>query len=358
MSGEGRLLENILFFALGALVTVFVTLMIAPAIWRRAVALTRQRIEASVPLSMDEIQGEKDQLRAGFAVEQRKLEVTLEKEQETAAKQFVELNRARDTILKMEDDLTARAARISELEAHTTALQSDLNAREDALQKTEAKMLSTRSDLEDTQASLSLLQRRYEDLNDDFDNQKIDHSSQQARMETVQERERDLADRLKERTAEGFKIASEMNAQKALIEREKERLQRLEGRVADLQATNADLEARIERRDADIARLRSDKDTETTVIAELPGSNIDDRAEQLSAENRELKAQLAKAQSSENAEIRERINDLASQLAVFTASAEGPDSPVNKALEKPDPETEGTAVSLADRIRSMQRAAR
>ena len=352
------MLENILFFALGAFVTVFVTLMIAPAIWRRAVALTRQRIEAAVPLSMDEIQGEKDQLRAGFAVEQRKLEVTLEKEQDTSARQLVELNRARDTALKMEDDLTARAARISELEALTSALQSDLNAREDALQKTEAGLLSTRSNLEDTRASLSLLQRKYDDLNDDFDGQKIDNASQQTRMETVQERERDLADRLKERTAEGFKIASEMNAQQALIEREKERLKRLEGKVADLQATNADLEARIERRDADIVRLRKGTDTETTVIADLPLSNIDNRAEQLSAENRELKAELAKAQSSENTEIRERINDLAAQLAVFTASVEGPDSPVNKALEKPEPETEGTAISLADRIRSMQRAAR
>lgn len=352
------MLENILFFALGALVAVLVTLMIAPAIWRRAVALTRQRIEASVPLSLDEIQGEKDQLRAAAAVESRKLEVTLEGEREKSAKQFVDLSKNRDKILKLEDEITARAARISELEAHTTALQSDLNARENALQKVEAKLLATESRLEDTEISLTDLQRRHEDLNDDFETQKIELGSQQNRMETVQERERDLADRLKERTAEGFKIGSEMKAQEALIEREKDRLKRLEGKVAELQILNADLESRIERRDADIARLRGGTDMETTVIADFPLSNLDDRTEQLSAENHFLKAELAKAQAAENADIRKRINDLASQLAVFTASVEGPDSPVNMALEKDGPVSGSAETSLADRIRSMQRATR
>ncbi|MGI9355557.1 MAG: hypothetical protein ACR2PF_10415 [Rhizobiaceae bacterium] len=356
------MLENILFFALGAMVTVLVTLMIAPAIWRRAVALTRQRIEASVPLSLDEIQGEKDQLRAAAAVEARKLEVTLEDERQKSAKQFIDLGKNRDKILKLEDEMTARAAQISELEAHTSALQSDLNTRENALQKVEAKLLATESKLEDTQDSLTDLQRRHEDLNDDFEAQKIELGTQQNRMETVHERERDLADRLKERTAEGFKIGSEMKAQEALIEREKSRLKRLEGKVAELQALNADLESRIERRDADIARLRRGTETgtdpETTVVADLRLSNLDDRTEQLSAENHFLKAELAKAQAAENADIRERINDLASQLAVFTASVEGPDSPVNKALEKDGPVSGSAEISLADRIRSMQRAAR
>ena len=43
--------------------------------------------------------------------------------------------------------------------------------------------------------------------------------------------------------------------EQALIEREKERLQRLEGKVADLQATNADLEARLERLEAALDQL-------------------------------------------------------------------------------------------------------
>ncbi len=352
------MLENILFAGLGALVTLLIVLMIAPSIWRRAVSLTTQRIEASVPLSMDELQGEKDQIRAVAAVDQRKLEVTLESEREESAKRLIELNKGRDKILKLEDELAARVARLGEMEALTKSLQTDLNARENVLQQTESKLLTTRSTLEDTQDALTDLQRRFDDMQDDFEAQRLEMAAQATRMETGQERERDLADRLKARTAEGFKIGSEMKAKEAQIDREKERLKRLEDKVAQLQAANADLEERIRRREADITKLRGgDPDAEKTVIAPLPGSNLSDRTEKLSAENHFLKAELAKAQAGSNAEIREKINDLAAQLAAYTAEVEGPDSPINVALEKDTPISGSAEVTLADRIRSLQQSA-
>ena len=58
------MLESGLFFTLGFLAATLLCLMVAPAIWRRAVVLTRQRIESSVPLTLNEIQADKDQLRA------------------------------------------------------------------------------------------------------------------------------------------------------------------------------------------------------------------------------------------------------------------------------------------------------
>ncbi len=351
------MLENILFAGLGALVTLLIVLMIAPSIWRRAVSLTAQRIEASVPLSMDEIQGEKDQVRAAAAVDQRKLEVTLEKEREEAARRLIELNKGRDKILRLEDDLTARVARLGEMEALTKSLQTDLNARENVLQQTESKLLTTRSKLEDTQDALTDLQRRFDDMQDDFEAQRLELAAQATRMETGHERERDLADRLKARTAEGFKIGSEMKAKEAQIDREKDRLKRLEAKVAQLQAANADLEELVNRRDANIARLRSNTETEKTAIAPLPGSNLSDRTEKLSAENHFLKAELAKVQATSSAEIRDKIKDLAAQFAAYTASVEGPESPINTALEKDTPISGSADVTLADRIRSLQQSA-
>ncbi|MDD9910584.1 MAG: hypothetical protein OXR62_12960 [Ahrensia sp.] len=349
--------ENILFFTLGVLVAIFVTLLIAPTIWRRAVTLTRQRIEANVPLSIEELQGERDQLRASFAAEQRKLEVTLEGERENAAQQFVKLNRAQDTILTLEDDLSARNARIEELDALAASLQTDLNNREEDLQKTEAKLLSTRRRFEDSEEALKALRNEHEDLKDDLDTQIIEVKSTMVRLEAARERERELAERLKERVAEGSKFSSEIKAQQAVIDREKTRLKRAEDRVAQLQATNADLEEKVARRDARIAKLQEGSDTVSPRVVSDATSNLNDRTEQLSAENQQLKAELAKAQSSENAIMRERIADLAAQLAAHTASSEGADSPVIKAIETPDPVVNGEAPSLAERIRDMQKAA-
>ncbi|RUW48093.1 hypothetical protein EOA36_21490, partial [Mesorhizobium sp. M8A.F.Ca.ET.021.01.1.1] len=61
------MVQSVLFFALGFLCAGFLALMVAPAVWRRAVALTRRRIEASIPLTQAEIQADKDRVRAEYA---------------------------------------------------------------------------------------------------------------------------------------------------------------------------------------------------------------------------------------------------------------------------------------------------
>ena len=47
-----------------------------PSSQSRAVRLTMKRLEAATPLSMAEIQADKDQLRAEFAMSTRRLEMT------------------------------------------------------------------------------------------------------------------------------------------------------------------------------------------------------------------------------------------------------------------------------------------
>ena len=116
------MLENGLFFTLGFLCSALLALMIAPAIWRRAVVLTRNRIESSVPLTLNEIQADKDQLRAEFAMSTRRLEVNLESLKERASEQLVEINKKRDELLSLGDQHAEKSLRISELETQASRI--------------------------------------------------------------------------------------------------------------------------------------------------------------------------------------------------------------------------------------------
>ena len=71
-------IESMMYFALGALASALVMLMILPAVWRRAVSLTRKRIEAATPITLAEFRADKDQLRAEFALSTRRLEMNVE----------------------------------------------------------------------------------------------------------------------------------------------------------------------------------------------------------------------------------------------------------------------------------------
>ncbi len=72
------MIEQMMYFAIGFLVAALSGLGIVPLVHARAVRLTIKRLEAATPLSMAEIQADKDQLRAEFAMSARRLEISLE----------------------------------------------------------------------------------------------------------------------------------------------------------------------------------------------------------------------------------------------------------------------------------------
>ena len=137
-------IENIMYFALGLLGAGLLALIIMPAVWRRAVRLTKRRIEAATPITMAEFRADKDQLRAEFALSNRKLEMTIDALRKRMADQITDVDRKRADLgaLKAERDqhgavvgeLEAREAeiraRLAELERDNTDLAQRLRMRE------------------------------------------------------------------------------------------------------------------------------------------------------------------------------------------------------------------------------------
>lgn len=132
-------IENIMYFALGLLVAGLVSLIILPAVWKRAVRLTKRRIEAATPITMAEFRADKDQLRAEFALSTRRLEMNVETLRKRLAEQLGDVNQKRSDLgqLKVERDqhlaiVKELEAREAELRARTTELEregTDLSQR-------------------------------------------------------------------------------------------------------------------------------------------------------------------------------------------------------------------------------------
>ena len=99
-------IENIMYFALGLLAAGLVALLIMPAVWRRAVRLTKKRIEAATPITMAEFRADKDQLRAEFALSTRRLEMNVEALRRRLSDQLRDINRKRTEVgaIKSERD--------------------------------------------------------------------------------------------------------------------------------------------------------------------------------------------------------------------------------------------------------------
>ena len=156
------MIEWLMFGALGFLLGCLLALMLAPPLWNRAVKLTTRKLEATMPMSLNDIQADKDQLRAEFAIELRKVEVALDKAKEKAARELIEANKRRVEIAVLNSDLASAKGQLQENESANRVLQQtikrrlpDLDSRLKAAKKALAELESVNAELRTTVASQS-----------------------------------------------------------------------------------------------------------------------------------------------------------------------------------------------------------
>ncbi len=125
------MVEPIMYLAIGFLLSMLVGLMIVPLVHNRAVRLTTRRLEAATPLSMAEIQADKDQLRAEFAMSARRLEMSVDQLKNKTTSQLAELGKKTDAINRMKIELGEKNATIFSLEAREKAVKEQLRATEE-----------------------------------------------------------------------------------------------------------------------------------------------------------------------------------------------------------------------------------
>ena len=111
------MIEPVMFVGIGFLVAGLLVIGAIPLVHARAVRLTMKRLEAVTPMSMAEIQADKDQLRAEFAMSTRRLEMSVDQLKNKSTGQLAELGKKNDVINRLKIELGEKAATIFALEA-------------------------------------------------------------------------------------------------------------------------------------------------------------------------------------------------------------------------------------------------
>jgi DNA repair exonuclease SbcCD ATPase subunit len=375
------LVQSFLFFALGFLCAGFLALMVAPAIWRRAVALTRKRIEASIPLTQTEIQADKDRIRAEFAMSARRLEMSVKALREKTAEQLVEINRGREALKGLAVERMDKNQALSELGVKGEMLRQ----REGELQLLSDRLKETERKLEKRALELEKLERMYDDASFSSSSRQIELVARESELQKLASDISLLRGQRKEADRRNQEIAAESKAARDALKAEKKRTAELDKKLERLLATLADREEKLDRREKELARLREKSKAEDSApalrlvgkagevakgddvekaIAKLDSDRerLEARLTALARENKRLKADLdamaASGPTDGSSALREQMNELAAEVVHLTAKLEGPDSPIARALAAPSDTRSGSVGrSLADRVRALQKAA-
>jgi chromosome segregation ATPase len=424
------MIEPIMFIGIGFLVAGLLVIGAIPMVHARAVRLTQRRLEAMTPMSMAEIHADKDQLRAEFAMSTRRLEMSVDQMKAKTSSQLAEIGKKSEAVGRLKLELGEKAAALLGAEAKVNSLseelrgtQSELAAKTGALQETERK-------LADTTAELARFTSQLNESALKADSQRVEIITLQAQAEVLKGQiagsEQDIR-KLQERhdlqTAQSDTANRQLAEERIKTETHGARIKEIENQVV-VQTTEAEILGRrvqelLARLD-EHERLASEREatseqyrnqlaaagkTEAGIRAELAERENDHRttfgtlnAEKAIAEEqlelahqerdqlrREVAAMKQEAESAwasermETAVMRERINDVAAEVARLTATLEGPGSPIEAILageaglapglgngttgEKGNGEkllgaiaakVGGQSGSLADRIRALQ----
>ncbi|MBI2716419.1 MAG: hypothetical protein HYX37_18520 [Rhizobiales bacterium] len=410
------MIEPIMYFGIGFLVAALIGLVVVPLVHGRAVRLTMRRLEAATPLSMAEIQADKDQLRAEFAMSTRRLEMSVENLKTKSTSQLAELGKKGDAINRLKVELGEKTATIFALEARDKALRDQLRTTEQEFSLKTGTMLDAQRALADKEAELAKLISELDERSSTADAQKVDIVSLKTQVEALKERLDEAGNELKAVEDRRDAERVELKAATQELSEERGKVENLGRRVSELeqaliaQTTEAELLGRraqdLETRLGEQSRLLAESEFELkqlrgqietarktegdlrTAIAEIDG-RTSAATEKLRAENARLQAETDRMKDErdrvatelghmkreteeswaservENALLRERINDVAAEVARLASALEGPNSPIEAILAAETAHGHGTngtvhaeadpaSGNLADRIRALQ----
>ena len=229
------MIEPIMYFGIGFLVAALVGLVVVPLVHGRAVRLTMRRLEAATPLSMAEIQADKDQLRAEFAMSTRRLEMSVENLKTKSTSQLAELGKKGDAVNRLKIELGEKTATIFALEARDKALREQLRSTEEEYSVKTSAMLDAQRALSEKEAALAKLIGELDERSSIADAQKVDIVALKTQVDALKDRLDHAGNELK--TVEDRRDAERVELKAATQELSEERgkVENLGRRVSELE---------------------------------------------------------------------------------------------------------------------------
>lgn len=391
------MIEYALLFGLGFVAALLVGMLLAPAIHRRIVKFTEDRIMATVPVSPQELRAQKDMVRAEMAAAVARTGHDLKVERARAAQLSI-----------ANDQLSAEAARLygenSDLKREIETLNHDMAELRASLRNEEIRLEQMREQLarqEESErqkdARIEELLHRINRLGIEIDNLKIDIATRDTEAESYRVRINALRDE-RETLREELKAATQRAKDAELkLAREENRVLRLEEQLNTAVSGNVDKDTIIERRVDEIKRLKerlkaanaeareaarstratanqkqsgakvkvsanNDKDASSVVVKEEPAEAEAQPSRIISAERAAQLVEDVRAQANAAADalaeldnpddderIREEIADIAAKMIAVTGQREGASSPIHKIISTKVASGREDRTSLSER---------
>jgi DNA repair exonuclease SbcCD ATPase subunit len=396
-------IQYALLFGLGFLTALLAGLLLAPAIHRRIVKFTEDRILATVSVNPQEIRAQKDMVRAEMAIVVARTGHDLKLERSRAGQLSIANDQLSAEAGRLHGENSDLRHEMEEMQVQASEMRASLRNEQIRLDQLKELLAAQESSERGKDTRIEELSHRIQRMGIDADNLRIDLVTRDTEAESLKARINALRDE-REALRNDLRLATQRAKDAELrLAREENRTRRLEERLNSEVSGSVDKDTVIERRISEINRLKErlktvnaetrdsarapktpgvakplvtprvrtaaanvderravtppalEQDAKPDEIALLPSRIIsDERTSELTDEVRGQAAAVADAlltltDDERDEALRAEIADIAAKMIAITGQKEGASSPIRSMIScKPMPGHGGRA-SLSER---------
>lgn len=250
------MIEYAILFGLGFLTATLLALLIAPAIHRRIVAYTENRLRATMPISPQEVRAQKDMARALYAAENAKVRQELDTEREKNTSLRLANEAASSDAYRLGEQNRGFSLKIEELTLEIGELRAALDTSEERANAIATNLTQQEQAANERAAQMSDLTARLTNLTRELDDTKITSATRDLEAEQAKQSATRFRKEGETATRELQDVAARNKEAMTAVARESRKVTRLEDQVATVMAKNADLDTMLTLRNQEVARLK------------------------------------------------------------------------------------------------------
>ncbi len=359
------MIEFALLFGLGFLSASLLAMLLAPAIHRRIVRYTENRIKATMPISPQEVRAQRDMARAVYAAENARTKQELVEARDRSTALQLQVNTMLEDLRRSEAVKAEMTMRIDELDVEAADARSRLREGDSYIQELKAALAKAEEAEAQAATEMDELREQLLRLTSDADNFRIDLSTRDTEMENLRLRINTLRDERESLRNELRQQTTRTKDAETRLAQEEDRVSRLDDKLNREIALRSDAEVALERRLQEIARLRerlggkpdfqaeederqspvatisspplvrkADIDPKPSTAPNLPPEDAITRmAEEASNRATALSERLINSKNTANDDaLRQELAAIAAGMIAVTAAREGKASPIHTIL--------------------------
>ena len=391
---EAVVIEYGLLFGLGFLTAVVAALLVAPAIHRRIVAYTENRIMTTLPINRQELRAQKDMVRAEMAAAMARTSHDLRVEREKLGAATISRDEVAADASRLYGQNSDLRQTIESMKVDAAEMRAELRNEELALIRTKEALAKSEHAAKMTEARIDELLHRAYRLGVEIDNLKIELASRDTEIEGLKLRVNGLRDERETLRDDLKAMTTRAKDAELRLAREENKTRRLEEKLNDEVSSSIDKDTVLERRMGEIAKLRNrikqPGDTtpgplpfvERTILIDKTGQRsaaasavekvaqpvagkrqkptvkvIDARAaadlsEQIKTTSLKAAETLMALDPDGDNAMREEIAGIAAKMIAIVGQGEGADSPIRAIISPTPSANEHGRLSLGNRARN------